>query len=87
MQNYKIIITRNTSVYTFYNLCFALVKDMEADAQVVRLRLIMCLSLLCPTYVPDSLDVCLWFVRCVFYVILIMMKPVSHHDETSVSSR
>ena len=41
MQNYKIIITRNTSVYTFYNLCFALVKDMEVDAQVVRLRLIM----------------------------------------------
>ena len=63
MQNYKIIITRNTSVYTFYNLCFALVKDMEVDTQVVRLRLIMCLSLLCPTYVPDSLDVCLSFVR------------------------
>ena len=82
MQNYKIIITRNTSIYTFYNLCFALVKDMEADALVVRLRLIMCQSLLCPTYVPDSLDVCLWFVRCVSYVILIMMKPVSHHDET-----
>ena len=87
MQNYKIIITRNTSIYTFYNLCFALVKDMEADALIVRPRLIMCLSLLCPTYVPDSLDVCLWFVRCVSYVILIMMKPVSHHDETSVSSR
>ena len=63
MQNYKIIITRNTSVYTFYNLCFALVKDMEVDTQVVRLRLIMCLSLLCPTYVPHSLDVYLWFVR------------------------
>ena len=87
MQNYKIIITRNTSIYTFYNLCFALVKDLEADALIVRPRLIMCLSLLCPTYVPDSLDVCLWFVRCVSYVILIMMKPVSHHDETSVSSR
>ena len=53
MQNYKIIITRNTSVYTFYNLCFTSVKDMEVDTQVVRLRLIMCLSLLCPTYVPD----------------------------------
>ena len=63
MQNYKIIITRNTSVYTFYNLCFALVKDMEADALVVRLRLIMCLSLLCSTYVPDSLDICFLFVR------------------------
>ncbi len=65
MQNYKIIITRNTSVYTFYNLCFALVKDMEVDTQVVRLRLIICLSLLCPTYVPDSLDVCILFLRCV----------------------
>lgn len=64
MQNYKIIITRNTSVYTFYNLCFALVKDMEVDTQVVCLRLIMCLSLLCPTYVPDSLDVCILFLRC-----------------------
>ncbi len=64
MQNYKIIITRNTSVYTFYNLCFALVKDMEVDTQVVRLRLIMCQSLLCPTYVPHSLDVCILFVRC-----------------------
>lgn len=63
MQNYKIIITRNMSVYTFYNLCFALVKDLEADALIVRPRLIMCLSLLCPTYVPDSLDVCLSFVR------------------------
>ena len=63
MQNYKIIITRNTSVYTFYNLCFALVKDLEADVLIVRLRLIMCLSLLCPTYVPDSLDVCILFVR------------------------
>lgn len=68
MQNYKIIITRNTSVYTFYNLCFALVKDMEVDTQVVRLRLIICLSLLCPTYVPDSLDVCLLFLRCVSLV-------------------
>lgn len=68
MQNYKIIITRNTSVYTFYNLCFALVKDMEVDTQVVRLRLIMCLSLLCPTYVPDSLDVCILFLRCVSLV-------------------
>ena len=68
MQNYKIIITRNTSVYTFYNLCFALVKDMEADTQVVRLRLIMCLPLLCPTYVPDSLDVCILFLRCVSLV-------------------
>ena len=68
MQNYKIIITRNTSVYTFYNLCFALVKDMEADAQVVRPRLIMCLPLLCPTYVPDSLDVCILFLRCVSLV-------------------
>lgn len=68
MQNYKIIITRNTSVYTFYNLCFALVKDMEVDAQVVRLRLIMCLSLLCPTYVPDSLDVYILFLRCVSLV-------------------
>ena len=68
MQNYKIIITRNTSVYTFYNLCFALVKDMEVDAQVVCLRLTMCLSLLCPTYVPDSLDVCLLFLRCVSLV-------------------
>ena len=87
MQNYKIIITRNTSIYTFYNLCFALVKDMEVDTQVVRLRLIMCLSLPFPTYVPDSLDICLPFVRCMSYVILIMMKPVSHHDETSVSSR
>ena len=87
MQNYKIIITRNTSIYTFYNLCFALVKDLEADALIVRPRLIMCQSLLCPTYVPDSLDVCLWFVRCMSYVILIMMKPVYHHDETSVSSR
>ena len=87
MQNYKIIITRNTSIYTFYNLCFALVKDMEVDAQVVRLRLIMCLSLVCPTYVPDSLDICFLFVRCMSYVILIMMKPVYHHDETSVSSR
>lgn len=65
MQNYKIIITRNTSVYTFYNLCFALVKDLEADALIVRLRLIMCLSLLCPTYVPHSLDICLLFLRCV----------------------
>ncbi len=68
MQNYKIIITRNTSIYTFYNLCFALVKDMEVDTQVVRLRLIMCLSLLCPTYVPNSLDVCLLFLRCVSLV-------------------
>lgn len=68
MQNYKIIITRNTSVYTFYNLCFALVKDMEVDTQVVRLRLIICLSLLCPTYVPDSLDVCILFLRCVSLV-------------------
>ena len=68
MQNYKIIITRNTSVYTFYNLCFALVKDMEVDTQVVRLRLIMCLSLLFPTYVPDSLDVCIPFLRCVSLV-------------------
>ena len=68
MQNYKIIITRNTSVYTFYNLCFALVKDMEVDAQVVCLRLIMCLSLVCPTYVPDSLDVCILFLRCVSLV-------------------
>ena len=68
MQNYKIIITRNTSVYTFYNLCFASVKDMEANTQVVRLRLIMCLSLLCPTYVPDSLDVCILFLRCVSLV-------------------
>ena len=65
MQNYKIIITRNTSVYTFYNLCFASVKDLEVDTQVVRPRLIMCLSLLCPTYVPDSLDVCILFLRCV----------------------
>ena len=64
MQNYKIIITRNTSVYTFYNLCFALVKDMEANTQVVLLRLIMCLSLLCPTYVPHSLDVYILFLRC-----------------------
>ena len=64
MQNYKIIITRNTSVYTFYNLCFASVKDLEVDTQVVRPRLIMCLSLLCPTYVPHSLDICLLFVRC-----------------------
>ena len=68
MQNYKIIITRNTSVYTFYNLCFALVKDLEADALIVRLRLIMCLSLLCPTYVPHSLDICLLFLRCVSLV-------------------
>ena len=68
MQNYKIIITRNTSVYTFYNLCFALVKDMEVVTQVVRLRLIICLSLLCPTYVPDSLDVCILFLRCVSLV-------------------
>ena len=68
MQNYKIIITRNTSVYTFYNLCFALVKDMEVDTQVVRPRLIMCLSLLCPTYVPDSLDICILFLRCVSLV-------------------
>lgn len=68
MQNYKIIITRNTSVYTFYNLCFALVKDMEVDTQVVCLRLIMCLSLLCSTYVPDSLDVCILFLRCVSLV-------------------
>ena len=68
MQNYKIIITRNTSVYTFYNLCFALVKDLEADTQVVRPRLIMCLSLLCPTYVPHSLDICLLFLRCVSLV-------------------
>lgn len=68
MQNYKIIITRNTSVYTFYNLCFASVKDMEVDTQVVRLRLIMCLSLLFPTYVPDSLDVCIPFLRCVSLV-------------------
>ena len=68
MQNYKIIITRNTSVYTFYNLCFASVKDMEVDTQVVRLRLIICLSLLCPTYVPDSLDVCILFLRCVSLV-------------------
>lgn len=68
MQNYKIIITRNTSIYTFYNLCFALVKDLEADTQVVRLRLIMCLFLLCPTYVPDSLDVCILFLRCVSLV-------------------
>ena len=68
MQNYKIIITRNTSVYTFYNLCFALVKDMEVDTQVVRLRLIICLSLLCPTYIPDSLDVCILFLRCVSLV-------------------
>ncbi len=68
MQNYKIIITRNTSIYTFYNLCFALVKDLEADTQIVRLRLIMCLSLLCPTYVPDLLDVCLWFVRCMSFI-------------------
>ena len=65
MQNYKIIITRNTSVYTFYNLCFASVKDLEVDTQVVRPRLIMCLSLLCPTYVPHSLDICILFVRCV----------------------
>lgn len=68
MQNYKIIITRNTSVYTFYNLCFASVKDLEVDTQVVRPRLIMCLSLLCPTYVPDSLDVCILFLRCVSLV-------------------
>ena len=68
MQNYKIIITRNTSIYTFYNLCFALVKDLEADALIVRLRLIMCQSLLCPTYVPDSLDVCILFLRCVSLV-------------------
>ena len=68
MQNYKIIITRNTSVYTFYNLCFALVKDMEVDTQVVCLRLIMCLSLLGLTYVPDSLDVCILFLRCVSLV-------------------
>ena len=68
MQNYKIIITRNTSVYTFYNLCFALVKDLEADTQVVRPRLIMCQSLPCPTYVPDSLDVCILFLRCVSLV-------------------
>ena len=68
MQNYKIIITRNTSIYTFYNLCFTSVKDMEVDTQVVRLRLIMCLSLLCPTYVPDSLDVCILFLRCVSLV-------------------
>ena len=68
MQNYKIIITRNTSIYTFYNLCFALVKDMEVDTQVVRLRLIMCQSPLCPTYVPDSLDVCISFLRCVSLV-------------------
>ena len=68
MQNYKIIITRNTSVYTFYNLCFTSVKDMEVDTQVVRLRLIMCLSLLCPTYVPDSLDVYILFLRCVSLV-------------------
>ena len=68
MQNYKIIITHNTSVYTFYNLCFALVKDMEVDVQVVCLRLIMCLSLLCPTYIPDSLDICFLFLRCVSLV-------------------
>ena len=68
MQNYKIIITRNTSIYTFYNLCFALVKDMEVDTQVVRPRLIMCLPLLCPTYVPHSLDVYLWFVRCMYSI-------------------
>jgi len=68
MQNYKIIITRNTSIYTFYNLCFALVKDMEVDTQVVRPRLIMCLSQPCPTYVPDSLDVCIPFLRCVSLV-------------------
>jgi len=68
MQNYKIIITHNTSVYTFYNLCFASVKDMEANTQVVCLRLIMCQSLLCPTYVPGSLDVCILFLRCVSLV-------------------
>jgi len=68
MQNYKIIITRNTSVYTFYNLCFTLVKDMEVDTQVVRTRLIICLSLLCPTYVPHSLDVYILFLRCVSLV-------------------
>ena len=68
MQNYKIIITRNTSVYTFYNLCFALVKDLEADALVMCLRLIMCLSLVCPTYVPHSLDVYILFLRCVSLV-------------------
>ena len=68
MQNYKIIITRKKSVYTFYNLCFTSVKDMEADTQVVCLRLIMCLSLLFPTYVPDSLDVCILFLRCVSLV-------------------
>ena len=56
MQNYKIIITRNTSVYTFYNLCFALVKDMEVDTQVV------CLSF---DYVPVSAlpDLCSPFLR------------------------
>ncbi len=68
MQNYKIIITHNTSVYTFYNLCFTSVKDMEVDTQVVRLRLIMCQSLLCPTYVLHSLDICLLFLRCVSLV-------------------
>ena len=68
MQNYKIIITRKKSVYPFYNLCFTSVKDMEADTQVVCLRLIMCLSLLFPTYVPDSLDVCILFLRCVSLV-------------------
>ena len=68
MQNYKIIITHNTSVYTFYNLCFALVKGLEVDTQVVRPRLIMCQSLLCPTYVPGSLDVCILFLRCVSLV-------------------
>lgn len=68
MQNYKIIITRNTSIYTFYNLCFALVKDLEVDTQVVRLRLIMCLFLLCPTYVPHSLDVYILFLRSVSLV-------------------
>ena len=50
MQNYKIIITRNTSVYTFYNLCFALVKDMEVDTQVFGsldacLSFVRCVSL------------------------------------------
>ena len=68
MQNYKIIITRNTSVYTFYNLCFTSVKDMEVGTQVVRLRLIMCQSLLCSTYVPHSLDVYILFLRCVSLV-------------------
>lgn len=68
MQNYKIIITRNTSVYTFYNLCFGIGERYGSGcagrASSFDYVLVPGLSDLCSPF----LDVYILFLRCVSLV-------------------